>query len=54
MREGSGGLGELLLEERNLAADGRLRHVQLPAARGERSRFSDGLEDFELAEIHTC
>ena len=45
-------LAELLFEQQNLPADGRLRDVQLPAARRERSGFGDGLEDFELAEIH--
>ena len=45
-------LAELLLEQQNLAADRRLRHVQLPAARGERAGFGDRLEDFELAQIH--
>jgi len=45
-------LAELLFEQQNLPADRGLRHVQLPPARGERSGFSDGLKDFELAEIH--
>ena len=45
-------LAELLFEQQNLAADGRLRHVQLPAARGERAGFGDRLQDFELAQIH--
>ena len=45
-------LAELLLEQQDLAADGRLRHVQLAAARGEGSRLGDGLEDFELTKIH--
>ena len=45
-------LAELLLEQENLPADRRLRHVQLPAARRERSGFRDGLEDLELAQVH--
>ena len=45
-------LAELLLEQQNLAADRRLRHVQLPAARGERAGLGDRLEDFELAKVH--
>ena len=45
-------LAELLLEQQNLAADRRLRHVQLPPARGERAGLGDRLEDFELAQVH--
>ena len=45
-------LAELLFEQQNLPADRRLRHVQLPAARGERAGFGDGLEDLELAQVH--
>ena len=45
-------LAELFLEQQNLTADGRLRDVQLAAARGEGSGLGDGLEDFELAKIH--
>ena len=39
-------LAQLLFEEQNLAADGRLRHVQLAPARGERPGFGDRLEEF--------
>ena len=45
-------LAQLFFEQQNLAADRRLRHVQLPAARGERTGFGNRLEDFELAKIH--
>ena len=45
-------LAELLFEQQNLAADRRLRDVQLAAARGERSGFGDRLENFELAKVH--
>ena len=45
-------LAELFLEQQNLPADRRLRHVQLSAARRERSGFGDRLEDFELAKVH--
>jgi hypothetical protein len=47
-------LAELLLEQQDLPADRRLRHVQLAAAGGERSGFSDGLKDFELAQVHAA
>ena len=42
-------LAELFLQEEHLAADRRLRHMELPAARGERAGLGDGLENFELA-----
>ena len=45
-------LAELLFEQQNLAADRRLRDVQLPPAGGERSGLGDRLEDFELAQVH--
>ena len=45
-------LAELLLEEQDLAADRRLRHMELFAARRERSGVRDGLEDLELAKVH--
>ena len=45
-------LAELVLEEQNLPADGRLRHVQLPSARTEGSGLRNRLQDFELSEIH--
>ena len=45
-------LVELVLEQQNLAADGGLRHVQAGPGRRERPRFRDGLDDFELPEIH--
>src|SRR5204863_8925740 len=45
-------LTELVFEEQNLPADRRLRHVQLAPAGGERSRFRDRLENFQLTEIH--
>ena len=45
-------LAQLLFEQQDLAADGGLRHVQLPPARRERAGLGDGLEDFELSQIH--
>ena len=45
-------LAELLLEQQHLPADRRLRHVQLPAARRERSGLGDRLENLELAQVH--
>ena len=45
-------LAELLFEQQDLTADGRLRHVQLAPARGERAGLGNGLKDFELAKIH--
>src|SRR5207247_8357220 len=45
-------LAELVLEEENLAADRRLRDVQLPSARAERARLRDRLQDLELTQIH--
>jgi hypothetical protein len=45
-------LAELLFEQENLAADCRLRDVELSTARGERSGFGDCLQDFELAQVH--
>ena len=45
-------LAQLLFEQQDLTADRRLRHVQLPAARGERPGLGDRLENFELAQIH--
>ena len=43
---------QLLFEQQNLAADGGLRHVQAGPGRRERTGFRDGLDDFELPEIH--
>src|SRR5262249_12815437 len=45
-------LAELFLEEENLPADGRLRHVQFPPAGRERSRLRDRLEEFERTKAH--
>ena len=45
-------LAELFFEQQDLTADGRLRDVELPAARREGPGLGDGLENFELAEIH--
>jgi hypothetical protein len=45
-------LVHLLLEEKNLPADGRLRHVQLPPGARERSGFGHRLNDFQLPQIH--
>ena len=42
-------IAQLLFEQQNLAADRRLRYMELAAARRERSGFRDGLENFELA-----
>ena len=38
-------LPELLLEQENLAADRRLRNVQLPPARGKRAGLGNGLKN---------
>ena len=46
------GLVHLFLEQQNLAADGRLRHAQLPPGGGERPRLGDRLHDLELPQIH--
>src|SRR5262245_10610226 len=43
---------EFLFEKENLTADGGLRHVQLPPAGRERSGFGNGLQDFQLAQVH--
>ena len=45
-------LAEFFLEQGNLPADRRLRHVQLPSARGKRPGIGNRLENFELAQIH--
>ena len=45
-------LAQLLLEQENLAADRRLRDVQLPPARGEGAGLGDGLENLQLAKVH--
>ena len=45
-------LAELIFEQHDLAADGGLRHVQLPAARRERAGLGNRLQDFELSKIH--
>ena len=45
-------LPELVFEEQNLAADRRLRDVQLPSACAEGSGLRNRLKDFELPEIH--
>ena len=43
---------ELVFEQQNLAADRRLRDVQLLAGGGERTGFGDGADDFELSKVH--
>ena len=43
---------ELFLEKEHLAADRRLRHVQLARGSGERAGLGDGLDDFQLAYVH--
>ena len=45
-------LAELVLEQQDLAADGRLRDVQLLAGGGERAGVGDGADDLELPEVH--
>ena len=45
-------LAQLLFEQQNLAADRRLRDVQLPPARGERAGLGNRLKDLELAKVH--
>ena len=45
-------LAELLFEQHDLPADGGLRHVELPAACGERAGLGNRLENFELSQIH--
>src|SRR5688572_10481841 len=45
-------LAELLLEEQNLAADRRLRDVQLLAGGGERAGVGDSPDDLQLPQIH--
>ena len=45
-------LAELVFEQQDLPADGRLRDVQLLARRRERAGFGDGADDFELPQIH--
>ena len=43
---------ELLLEQQDLPADGRLGDVQARAGRGEGPAFGDRAQDFELSQIH--
>ena len=45
-------LAEFLFEQQHLPADRRLRHVQLPPARGERSGLGNRLKNFELTQVH--
>ena len=45
-------LAELLLEQEDLAADRRLRDVQLLAGGRERSGVGDRADDLELPQIH--
>ena len=45
-------LVQLFLEQQDLAADRRLRDVQLSAGAGEGAGLGDRLDDLELAEIH--
>ena len=45
-------LAELLFEQQDLAADGRLRDVQLFAGGRERAGIGDRADDFELPQIH--
>ena len=43
---------ELLLEQQDLPADRRLRHVQLFAGGRERAGIGNRADDFELPQIH--
>ena len=43
---------QLLFEEDDLPADGRLRDVQLSSARAERAGLGDALKNLELAKVH--
>lgn len=45
---------QFLFQQQNLAADGRLRKVQLQACARERSRPRDGSQYLELAKVHAC
>ena len=45
-------LAELVLEQQDLAADGRLGDVQLFAGGRERAGVGDGADDFELPQVH--
>ena len=45
-------LGELLLEQQDLAADRRLRDVQLRASLGERAGLGNGAQDLQLTQVH--
>ena len=44
-------LAQLLFEQQDLTADGGLRHVEPPAARGKRSGLGDRSEYLELAKV---
>jgi hypothetical protein len=46
------GLTELVFEQQDLAADGRLRDVQLLTRSREGAGFGDGPDDLELPEVH--
>ena len=45
-------LAELLLEQQDLPADCRLRHVKLLARRREGARIGDGADDLQLPQVH--
>src|SRR5678815_4318491 len=45
-------LSQFVLEQQDLAADGRLRDVQLFARGGERAAVGDRANDLELPEVH--
>src|SRR5262245_24841997 len=45
-------LAELLFQQKDLAADGRLRDVQFFASGGERARVGYRSDDLELTQIH--
>ena len=47
-------LVELFLEQQDLPADRRLRHVQPLAGRREGAGFGDGPDDLELAQVHSA
>ena len=44
---------ELLLEQQDLPADRRLRHVEPLAGRGERAALDNRAKNLELSQIHT-
>ena len=47
-------IAQLLFEQQNLAADGRLRYTQPLAGCGERPGVCDGADDLELPQVHAA